>query len=37
MAAGMYHLKGMIFDAPEIQEHKNRYKEMPIISCEVLK
>ena len=27
----------IIFDAPEIQEHKNRYKEMPIISCEFLK
>lgn len=27
----------IIFDAPEIQEHKNRYNEMPIILCEVLK
>ena len=27
----------IIFYAPEIQGHKNRYKEMPIISCEVLK
>ncbi|EAT4593615.1 hypothetical protein M8D54_004970 [Salmonella enterica] len=26
----------IIFDAPEIQEHKNRYNRMPIITYEVL-
>lgn len=26
----------IIVDAPEIQEHQNRYNEVPIISCEVL-
>ncbi|HDQ3372723.1 TPA: hypothetical protein P7468_005302, partial [Klebsiella pneumoniae] len=26
----------IIFDAPEIQEHKNKYNRMPIITCEAL-